>query len=110
RGKAVRDAFAVADLFVLPSVSEPFGLTALEAAYYSTPSLVSRQAGVNEVLRNVLRIDYWDINEMANQITSVVQNEALHDVLVANVEPEVKGLSWHSSSQKIMDLYRAHAI
>ena len=63
RGKRWRDAFAIGDLFVLPSVSEPFGLTPLEAIGYGTPALISRQSGVSEVLRNCLKVDHWNIDE-----------------------------------------------
>ncbi|HVA11217.1 MAG TPA: glycosyltransferase family 4 protein, partial [Candidatus Dormibacteraeota bacterium] len=66
RGKRWRDAFGIADLFVMPSVSEPFGLTPLEAIGYGTPSLVSKQSGVSEVLKNCLKVDHWDVHEMAN--------------------------------------------
>ena len=81
RGKTWRDAFAIGDLFVMPSVSEPFGLTPLEAIGYGTPSLVSRQSGISEVFHNCLKIDFWDINEMANQIAAVMQSDELRDVL-----------------------------
>ena len=75
RGKSWRDAFAIGDLFVLPSVTEPFGLTPLESIGYGTPALVSKQSGVSEVLNNALKVDYWDIDEMANQIASVLMND-----------------------------------
>jgi len=108
RGKRLRDAFAVGDLFVMPSVSEPFGLTPLEAIGYGTPALVSKQSGVSEVMRNVLKVDFWDVNEMANQITAVVQNDALRDTLLANATHEQGQLSWESASHKITSLYREH--
>src|SRR6185312_11702448 len=60
RGKAWRDAFAIGDLFVMPSVSEPFGLTPLESIGYGTPVLVSKQSGVSEILANCLKVDFWD--------------------------------------------------
>jgi glycogen(starch) synthase len=68
----------------MPSVSEPFGLTPLEAIGYGTPALVSKQSGVSEILKNCLKVDFWDINEMANKITSVMQNDSLRDVLLQN--------------------------
>lgn len=108
RGKAWRDAFAIADLFVMPSVSEPFGLTPLEATSYGTPSLVSKQAGVSEVLRNCLKVDSWDIDEMANQIVAVVQNDALRRELTANAYRELSGISWKHSAQKVHDIYHRH--
>ena len=109
RGKRLRDAFAVGDLFVMPSISEPFGLTALEAiGYGNTPALVTRQSGVSEVLLNCLKVDFWDINEMANQITAVVQNDALRDNLITNARREYEKLSWTGASEKIERLYHQH--
>lgn len=108
RGKRLRDAFAVGDLFVMPSVSEPFGLTPLEAIGFGTPALVSKQSGVSEVLGNCLKVDFWDINEMANQITAVVQNDDLRDNLLANSVREYQQLSWQRASDKIVHLYNQH--
>ena len=108
RGKRLRDAFAVGDLFVMPSVSEPFGLTPLEAIGYGTPALVSKQSGVSEVLRNCLKVDFWDINEMANQITAVVQNDALRNELHKNALVEFEQLSWDDASNTIEQLYQYH--
>ena len=105
RGKRWRDAFAIADLFVMPSVSEPFGLTPLEAIGYGTPVLVSKQSGVGEVLMNSLKVDFWDIREMANQITSVVQNDALGAELLKNVQPEFNQLSWQKASDAMLGIY-----
>lgn len=109
RGKRWRDAYAIGDLFVMPSVSEPFGLTPLEAIAYGTPSLVSKQSGVSEVLRNCLKVDFWDVNEMANEITAVMQNDSLRDELLRNAEYEYMKLSWDGASDKIMQLYQRHA-
>lgn len=108
RGKNWRDAFAIGDLFVMPSVSEPFGLTPLEAIGYGTPALVSKQSGVSEVLNNCLKVDYWDINEMANLITSVMQNDALRDNLWQNAYREFEKLSWDDASRKIKSVYHKH--
>jgi glycogen(starch) synthase len=105
RGKRWRDAFAIGDLFVLPSVSEPFGLTPLEAIGYGTPPLISKQSGVSEVLNNCLKVDYWDIDEMANQITSVLRNDVLRKELWQNAYQEYQRLSWDKASQKINDIY-----
>lgn len=111
RGKRWRDAFAIGDLFVMPSVSEPFGLTPLEAlGYGNTPSLVTRQSGISEVLTNCLKVDFWDINEMANQITAVVQNDELRDTLLENAKKEYQRMSWEAASDKVMHLYRQHTV
>ena len=109
RGKYLRDAFGVGDLFVLPSISEPFGLTPMEAIGYGTPALVTRQSGVSEVLMNCLKVDFWDVNEMANQITAVVQNDALRDELHANSYREYERLSWDKAAHRLTEVYEHHA-
>jgi glycosyltransferase involved in cell wall biosynthesis len=109
RGKRWRDAFGIGDLFVMPSVSEPFGLTPLEAIGYGTPAMVSKQSGVSEILLNCLKVDFWDVKEMANQITAVVQNEALGLELLKNSRVEYENLGWHKVSDKLMGIYKQHA-
>lgn len=109
RGKRWRDAFGIADLFVMPSVSEPFGLTPLEATAYGTPSLVTKQSGVSEVLRNCLKVDFWDVTEMANQMLAVVQHDSLRRELTAGAYRELKTLSWHLPAKTISDMYRYHS-
>lgn len=108
RGKNWRDAYAISDLFVMPSVSEPFGLTPLEAAGYGTPSLISKQSGVAEILKNALKVDFWDVGEMANQITAVVKNDSLRDELYKNVAIEHAQLSWEKAADKFMAIYDRH--
>lgn len=105
RGRAWRDAFTVADLFVMPSVSEPFGLTPLEAIGYGTPALISKQSGVSEVLHHALKVDFWDVDEMASQIISAVQSEPLRGELLTNAAREVAGLSWRDAAAKVYRLY-----
>ncbi len=108
RGKRLRDAFAIADLFVMPSVSEPFGLTPLEAIIYGTPVLVSNQSGVSEVLKNCIKVDFWDINEMANQITAVVQNDSYRDELLKQSYAEFLRMSWEGAANKMLGAYEYH--
>lgn len=108
RGKKYRDAYAIADLFVMPSVSEPFGLTPLEAIGYGTPTLISKQSGVSEVLKNCLKVDFWDEREMANQIVAVVRSNALRDELHRNSLQEYTRLSWDKTADKMLDVYRRH--
>jgi glycogen(starch) synthase len=110
RGKRYRDAYAIADLFVMPSISEPFGLVALEAIGYGTPVLVSRQSGVAEVINNCLKVDFWDTKEMANQITAVIQNDVLRDELHANSYKEYDRMSWDDSAEKLWHIYRRHTV
>ncbi|MDB5176042.1 MAG: putative Glycosyl transferase, group 1 family [Candidatus Saccharibacteria bacterium] len=108
RGKRLRDAYGIADLFVMPSVSEPFGMTPLEAIGYGTPAMVSYQSGVAEIISNCLKVDFWDIREMANQITAVMQSDALRDTLHANAYREFETMNWDNASHKIEALYKHH--
>lgn len=108
RGKNWRDSFAIGDLFIMPSVSEPFGLTPLEAAGYGTPSLISKQSGVAEVFTNCLKVDFWDVREMANQITTVVRSQALQQTLAENALDEYFGLSWQKAADRLMGWYHHH--
>lgn len=108
RGKNWRDAYAIGDIFVMPSVSEPFGLTPLEAIGYGTPVLISNQSGVAEVLRNCLKADYWDEQKMTNQIVNALKNESLTQELHANAWREYERMSWNDAADKLMDIYRHH--
>jgi glycosyltransferase involved in cell wall biosynthesis len=107
RGKQWRDAYAVADLFVMPSVSEPFGLTPFEAAAYGAPVLISKQSGVAEVFKNCLKVDFWNEHEMANQILSVLTSPGLSEDLRVNARNEYQKLSWSRSADQIMNRYLA---
>lgn len=107
-GKAWRDSFRIADLFVMPSVSEPFGITPFEALTYGTPALISKQSGAAEVLQNCLKVDFWDIDEMANQITSVLNNQDLQDTLVETGQKELEQITWNKSINKLMEEYTKH--
>jgi glycogen(starch) synthase len=109
RGKKWRDAYGIGDLFVLPSVSEPFGLTPLESVSYGTPVLLSKQSGISEVLNNSLKVDFWDVEEMANKIAAVMQSDDLRDELQANAFRELSRLSWDESSAKVVKLYKEHS-
>ncbi|KKU63488.1 MAG: 4-alpha-glucanotransferase [Candidatus Amesbacteria bacterium GW2011_GWA1_47_16] len=106
RGTLLHQVFRTADLFIMPSVSEPFGLTALEAVASGTPALISRQSGVSEALSHVLKVDFWDIDEMVNQIVSVLSHPPLHDALQANGRKEVKGVSWAAAAAKTIEIYK----
>lgn len=101
----VDEAYRQADLFVMPSITEPFGLTALEAMRNGTPVLLSRQSGVSEVVQNCLKVDFWDIDAMANKILSVLKYQPLQETLRENGNHDVNHLSWESQTNKIIDIY-----
>ncbi len=98
--------YQAADLVVMPSVSEPFGLVPLEALQHGTPSLVSKQSGVAEVLTHVLKVDFWDVDEMANQILATLRYPVLHTQLRTSGRMEINRLSWAEAARKIKRLYQ----
>lgn len=105
RGKQWRDAYNVADIFVMSSVSEPFGLTALEAAHYNSALIITRQSGVGEVLHSIFRYDFWDTDVLADQIVGIATSKALASELKTNVRHEYARLSWHDVATKCMQVY-----
>src|SRR3989344_4829768 len=106
RGEELHQAFTCADLFVMPSVSEPFGITALESVAAGTPAIISKQSGVSEALGHVLKVDFWDVEEMANQIISVLNYPSLRTALKANGQDEVKKVSWQAAAAKTIEVYK----
>jgi glycosyltransferase involved in cell wall biosynthesis len=94
------------DLVVMPSVSEPFGLVPLEALQHGTPGVISKQSGVGEVLTHVLKVDFWDTDEMANQILAALRYPALRHQLVSEGRQQLHGLSWREAARKVYDLYQ----
>lgn len=105
RGKQWRDAYSVADIFVMSSVSEPFGLTALEAAHHDNALIISRQSGVGEVLDSIFRFDFWDVDVLADQIVGIATSSALKHELTENVKREYARLSWHDVARHCMRIY-----
>ncbi len=93
------------DLVVMPSVSEPFGLVPLEAMLHRTPSLISKQSGVAEVVTHVLKVDFWDTDQMANMILATLRYPVMHRQLVNEGRREVEKLSWRRAADKVMSLY-----
>lgn len=109
-GAAQRWAYRVADLFVMPSVSEPFGLTALEAPMQGTPVLISKQSGVSEVLQNALKVDHWDVDQMSNQIISALNSPGLLDTLARSSREEISRLTWATAADELRVHYDRAAI
>lgn len=105
RGQEQRDAFEILDIFAMPSVSEPFGITPLEAIGFGVPTLISKQSGVSEVISNALKVDYWDINKLADQLISAVTNQSLLDTLAKESGAEFKTFNWKKSAEKIKSIY-----
>ena len=105
RGNDLIKAFQMADVYVMPSVSEPFGLTPLESLHCKTPVIISKQSGVSEVLNHCLKVDFWNINEMANKIISVLNYPCLKEHLTENGLKEAKTITWDKSAEKCINIY-----
>ena len=98
--------YQTADLVVMPSVSEPFGLVPLESIQHGTASLITKQSGVAEVLTHVLKVDFWDIEEMANKIVAALRYEQMNGQLVREGKKEIVKLSWRNAADKVKNLYQ----
>ncbi len=105
RGKQWRDAYSVSDVFVMSSVSEPFGLTALEAAHHDNALIISRQSGVGEVLHSIFRYDFWDIDRLADQMVGIAASSSLGDALKQDVKHEYTRLSWTDVARDCLRIY-----
>lgn len=105
RGDDVRRVFRMADLYVMPSVSEPFGIAPLEALAHDVPVLISKQSGVSEVLQHALKVDFWDVNEMANKIVAVLRHPPLQATLRDHGHIEVRRLSWTDAARNCLMVY-----
>lgn len=106
RGKELAHIFKMADVFVMPSVSEPFGIAALESIIHGTPVIISKQSGVSEIVQNALKVDFWDIDEMTNKILSVLHFPSLQNTLKDNGRDEVGIFSWDMAANECMNLYK----
>lgn len=106
RGEDVERVFSLADCYVMPSVSEPFGLAALEAVSHDVPVIVSKTSGVSEVLSHVLKVDFWDIDEMANKIVAVLRHPPLSQTLRRHGSFELQRLTWRGAADKCVDAYQ----
>lgn len=106
RGPDVQRVYRMADLYVMPSVSEPFGIAPLEALQNDVPVLISKQSGLAETFRNALKVDFWDINEMANKMVAVLRHPPLGDLLRINGRKEALRFRWEDSAARVNDIYR----
>ena len=106
RGADVERVFRMADVYVMPSVSEPFGIAPLEAISHDVPVIISKTSGVAEVLTHALKVDFWDIDEIANKILAVLRHPPLGSTLREFAEMEVKRLTWTDAARKCKQTYQ----
>ncbi|MDD2798556.1 MAG: glycosyltransferase family 4 protein [Bacteroidales bacterium] len=106
KGKQVYEMLKSSDVYIMPSVSEPFGISPLEAMQVGVPSIISHQSGCAEILTNVIKIDYWDIEAMADAIYSIVTYPAMYEHLKIEGKNEVDQIVWEKAGQKVIDIYK----
>ncbi len=106
RGEEVERMYAASDLYVMPSVSEPFGIAPLEAMLYDVPVIITRQSGVSEVLHHALTVDFWDVDELAERICAILTYDALTREMVERSREELKTITWDRAAQQIEEVYR----
>ena len=105
RGRQVYEMLKASDVYIMPSVSEPFGISPLEAMQMGVPSIISKQSGCAEILNNVIKTDYWDIDAMADAIHSIISYPAMYESLKNEGLEEMKGITWEKAGQKVIDIY-----
>lgn len=106
KGDDVQKMFALSDVYVMPSVSEPFGISPLEAMKSNVPVIISKQSGVAEVLDYAIKVDYWDVDAMADAIYGLIKYPALSKTFASEGLKEVTGLKWNNAAAKVKDVYQ----
>ena len=107
RGDDVKRMFLLSDVYVMPSVSEPFGISPLEAMQSGVPSIISKQSGVAEVLKYSLKVDFWDINAMADAIYALLEYPAISKIAAKEGKDEVDALKWDDAARIISNVYES---
>ncbi|MCM1109198.1 MAG: glycosyltransferase family 4 protein [Clostridium sp.] len=105
KGKQVFECFRDSDVYVMPSVSEPFGISPLEAMQSGVPTIISKQSGCAEILDKCIKTDYWDIDAMADAMYSLCTNPGFHEYLQVEGKKEVDGITWEKVGLRIRRLY-----
>ena len=105
RGDDVYRMFSLSDVYVMPSVSEPFGISPLEAMQSNVPVIISHQSGVSEILKHALKVNFWDIDAMADAIYGILNYEALSGMFKKYGKEEVDNLKWENSARQVRDVY-----
>lgn len=105
RGRDVDRVYQMADCYVMPSVSEPFGIAALEAINHNIPTIISKTSGAAEVLTHVLKVDFWDVDEMANKIVAILTHPPLSQTLKQHGNFELHRLTWDGAAERCVESY-----
>jgi glycosyltransferase involved in cell wall biosynthesis len=102
----VKHIYGISSVYVMPSISEPFGITALEAISAGTPTIASKTAGFSEAFKNCLTVDFWDTDELANKIVSLLRYDPLHRTLVIEGKREIDLFTWDRVAENTLDVYK----
>jgi len=105
KGNDVFEMLGMSDVYVMPSVSEPFGISPLEAMQSNVPVIISKQSGVAEVITHAVKVDFWDIEAMADAIYGILTYPALSRMFVTNGKEEVEKLKWERAARQVRDIY-----
>ena len=108
KGKAVYDLLTLSDVYIMPSVSEPFGISPLEAMQSGVPVIISKQSGASEVLKHAVKVDYWDTHAMADAIYNIVNRSSMNNMLRTFGKNEVDEMKWEDCAQKLRQLYKLY--
>lgn len=105
KGDDVHHMFSLSDVYVMPSISEPFGISPLEAMQSNVPVIISRQSGVSEILQHAIKVDFWDTHAMADAIYGILKYDGLPDMFKKKARLEVDNLKWEHAAEKVKDVY-----
>jgi len=105
KGRDVFNMLSLSDVYIMPSVSEPFGISPLEAMQSNVPVIISKQSGVSEILTHAVKTDFWDIDAMADAIYGILNYPALSNMFIKNGKEEVVRLKWDNSARHVRDIY-----
>lgn len=107
KGSDVNQMFALSDVYVMPSVSEPFGISPLEAMRSNVPVIISKQSGVSEVLKYAIKVDFWDVDALADSISGLINYNALSNFFIKHGQDEVNNLKWDNAAKQVVDVYKS---
>lgn len=102
----LNELLAMADIYCMPSVSEPFGLSAVEAVQYGIPVIMSKTSGAGEVLSGALKLDFWDVEKLASDIEATLYDESLRNRIVEQCAQDLEEISWEKTARKVLKVYR----
>ena len=107
KGDDVYSMFDLSDVYVMPSISEPFGISPLEALQSNVPVIISRQSGVSEVLKHAIKVDFWDIHATADAIYGILNYEGLPKMFSKYAKEEVDSFKWENTAYKVKEIYQS---